>query len=110
MPRRAGSWRTVSTLIASALWLAAAVVPMAAQEGRTRNCTTNLGGQVVCGDLVIGNTLEQYEAELRRRAEEIRAEESEKRVQLERLVALTERATQAEKESLRSQTTLVSGN
>jgi predicted nuclease with TOPRIM domain len=66
-----------------------------------------LGGQVVCGDLVIGITLEQYEAGLKKRAEEIRGEEAEKRVQLQNLmhkqVELTERATSAEKDSLRGQ-------
>jgi hypothetical protein len=57
----------------------------------------------VCGDLVIGITLEQYEAGLKTRAEEIRAEEAEKRVQLQKLVELIERATSAEKDSLRGQ-------
>jgi tetratricopeptide (TPR) repeat protein len=57
----------------------------------------------VCGDLVIGITLEQYEAGLNKRAEEIRAEEVEKRVQLQKLVELTERATSAEKDNLRIQ-------
>src|SRR5262249_27902591 len=49
----------------------------------------------------------QYEAGLKKRAEEIRAEEAEKRVQLQNLmqkqVELTERASSAEKENLRSQ-------
>ena len=53
------------------------------------------------GDLVIGITLEQYEAGLKKRAEEIRGEEAEKRIQLQKLVDLTERATSAEKDSLR---------
>jgi tetratricopeptide (TPR) repeat protein len=72
-------------------------------KGETRKCETKLGGQVVCGDLVIGITLEQYEARLKVRAEEIRGEEAEKRIQLQKLVELTERATSAEKESLRGQ-------
>ena len=56
----------------------------------------------VHGDLVVGITLEQYQAGLNTRAEEIRAEEGEKRIQLQKLLELTERATSAEKESLRS--------
>jgi hypothetical protein len=85
----------------------AAVASASAKEGETRTCETKLGGQVVCGDLVIGITLEQYEAGLKKRAEEIRAEETEKRSQLQKLmekqVELTERATSAEKDSLRGQ-------
>src|SRR5262249_12521506 len=57
----------------------------------------------VHGDLVIGITPEQYEAGLKKRAEEIRADEAEKRVQLQKLMELTERATSAEKDSLRGQ-------
>jgi len=57
----------------------------------------------VSGDLVIGITLEQYEAGLKTRVEEIRSEEAEKRIQLQKLVELTERATSAEKDSLRCQ-------
>src|SRR5262245_535122 len=74
-----------------------------AKEGETRTCATTFGGQVTCGDYVIGITLEEYEAGLKKRAEEIRGEEAEKRVQLQKLVDLTERATSAEKDSLRSQ-------
>src|SRR5215471_1272853 len=81
----------------------AAAVSASAKEGETRTCETKLGGQVVCGDLVIGITLEQYEAGLKKRAEEIRGEEAEKRVQLQKLMELTERATSAEKDSLRGQ-------
>jgi hypothetical protein len=83
--------------------LLAAAVSASAKEGETRKCETKLGGQVVCGDLVIGITLEQYEAGLKKRAEEIRAEETEKRIQLQKLLELTERATSAEKDSLRRQ-------
>jgi hypothetical protein len=64
----------------------AASVSTSAKEGETRTCETKLGGQVVCGDLVIGITLEQYEAGLKKRAEEIRAEEAEKRTQLQKLL------------------------
>ena len=74
-----------------------------AKDGETRSCETKLGGQVICGDFVNGITLEQYEAGLKKRAEEIRAEEAEKRVQLQKLVELTERATSAEKDDLRNQ-------
>src|SRR5215510_6077595 len=81
----------------------AAALSASAKEGETRTCETKLGGQVVCGDLVIGITLEQYEAGLKKRAEEIRGEEAEKRIQLQKLMELTERATSAEKESLRGQ-------
>ena len=81
----------------------AAAVSASAKEGETRTCEIKLGGQVVCGDYVVGITLEQYEAGLKKRAEEIRGEEAEKRVQLQKLVELTERATRAEKDSLRGQ-------
>ena len=74
-----------------------------AKDGETRSCETKFGGQVVCGDLIIGITLEQYKADLNKRAEEIRAEEAEKHAQLQKLVELTERATSAEKDSLRNQ-------
>src|SRR5262245_52839411 len=79
----------------------AAVVSASAKDGeQSRTCKTTFGGQVVCGNLIIGITLEQYEAGLKKRAEEIRGEEAEKRIQLQKLVELTERATSAEKESL----------
>src|SRR5262245_32205483 len=81
----------------------AAVVTASANGEESRTCNTTLGGQVVCGDLIIGITLEQYEAGLKKRAEEIRGEEAEKRVQLQKLVELTERATSAEGDSLRGQ-------
>jgi predicted nuclease with TOPRIM domain len=76
---------------------------IARRRTATRRCAAKLGGQVVCGDLVIGVTLEQYEAGLKKRAEEIRGEEAEKRIQLQKLLELTERATSAEKDSLRGQ-------
>src|SRR6266566_5077327 len=85
----------------------AAAVSTLAKEGETRTCKTKFGGQVVCGDLVIGITLEQYEAGLKKRAEEIRGEEAEKRTQLQKLVDLTERATSAEKDRLQSQINFV---
>jgi hypothetical protein len=53
-----------------------------AKDGETRSCETKFVGQVVCGDLVIGITLEQYEAGLKKRAEEIRTEEAGKHAQL----------------------------
>ena len=85
----------------------AAAVSASAKAGETRTCETKLGGQVVCGDYVVGITLEQYEAGLKERAEEIRAEETEKRILLQKLtekqVELTERATTAEKDGLRRQ-------
>src|SRR5215831_1358591 len=85
----------------------AAAASASAKEGETRTCQAIFGGQVVCGDRVEGITLEQYEAGLKKRAEEIRAEETEKRSQLQKLmekqVELTERATSAEKDSLRGQ-------
>jgi tetratricopeptide (TPR) repeat protein len=85
----------------------AATASTSAKDGETRTCETKLGGQVVCGDLVVGMTIEQYEAGLSKRAEEIRAQEAEKRVQLQKLMELTERATDAEKDSLRSQVAAV---
>jgi tetratricopeptide (TPR) repeat protein len=81
----------------------AAATSALANDGETRSCETKFGGQVVCGDLVIGITLEQYKADLNKRAEDIRAEEAEKHAQLQKLVELTERATSAEKDSLRNQ-------
>ena len=83
----------------------AATVSASGEEARS--CETKFGGQVVCGDLVVGITIEQYEAGLNKRAEEIRAEEAEKRVQLQKLMELTERATDAEKGSLRNQVAAV---
>jgi tetratricopeptide (TPR) repeat protein len=74
-----------------------------AKDGEIRSCETKLGGQVVCGDLIIGITFEQYKADLEGRAKQIRSEEAEKRAQLQKLLELTERATSAEKDSLRSQ-------
>lgn len=47
----------------------AAATSALAKDGEIRSCETKLGGQVVCGDLVIGITLEQYEAGLKKRAE-----------------------------------------
>src|SRR5215831_16032214 len=81
----------------------AAAVSASAKDDETRTCKTTFGGQVVCGNLTIGITLEQYEDRLKKRAEEIRAEEAEKRVQLQKLLEATERATSAEKDNLRRQ-------
>src|SRR5262245_54380031 len=83
--------------------LLTAAVSASAKEGETRTCKAYFGGQVICGDLVIGITREQYEADLKKRAEEIRAEEAEKRIQPQKLVEMTERAASAEKDSLRGQ-------
>jgi hypothetical protein len=52
----------------------AAAVSASAKEGETRK--TTFGGQAVCGDLVIG-----LEAGLEKRADEICADEAEKRNQ-----------------------------
>jgi hypothetical protein len=87
-----------------------AAISASAKDGETRTCETKLGGQVVCGDLVIGITLEQYQAGLNKRAEEIRAEEAEKRVQLQKLRDATDRATDAEKDSLRNQIAAVAAD
>jgi hypothetical protein len=54
----------------------AAATSALAKDAEPRSCETRFGGQVVCGDLVIGITLEQYEAGLKKRADEIRAEEA----------------------------------
>src|SRR5215470_719281 len=96
-PPRRSRWKV--SAVACAIVFAAASA--AANEGETHTCMTVMGGQVVCGNLVIGITLEQYEAGLKKRADEIRAEEAEKRGQLQKLVESTERATEAEKETLR---------
>ena len=83
--------------------LAAASSAALAKDVETRSCETKFGGQVVCGDLNIGITPEQYKADLNKRADEIRAQEAEKHAQLQKLMELTERATSAEKDSLRNQ-------
>jgi tetratricopeptide (TPR) repeat protein len=105
MPQLTRLRSKVSTIVCATIL--ATTVSASAKEGETRTCETKLGGQVVCGDLVIGLTLEQYEAGLKRRAEEIRAEETEKRVQLQKLMEMTQRATSAEKDSLRGQVAAV---
>ena len=46
-----------------------ATISAAAKDGETRTCETKLGGQVICGDYVVGITLEQYQAGLNQRAE-----------------------------------------
>jgi hypothetical protein len=102
MQRTAHPRSKLLTAMVCATILAVATSALA-RDGETRSCETKLGGQVVCGDLVIGITLEQYEAGLKRRAEEIRVEEAEKRTQQQKLMELTERATSAEKDSLRGQ-------
>jgi tetratricopeptide (TPR) repeat protein len=101
MPRSTHPRSKLSAIVCAISF--AVAVSASAKEDEPRNCKTTFGGQVVCGDLVIGITLEQYEAGLKRRAEEIRGEEAEKRVQLQKLMELTERATSAEKGSLRAQ-------
>jgi tetratricopeptide (TPR) repeat protein len=101
MRRRTHSRSTLKAMICATLL--AAATSASAKDGEPRSCETKFGGQVVCGDLVIGITLEEYKADLNKRAEEIRAEEAEKHAQLQKLVELTERATSAEKDSLRSQ-------
>ena len=73
----------------------AAAISASAKEGEKRSCTTGLGGQTVCGDYVVGITIEQYEAGLKTRAEEIRAEEAKYRDLLEKLVQSKERETDA---------------
>src|SRR5262245_49912260 len=99
------SLRSKLSAIVCATLLAAAVSEPA--RGETRTCYSIFGGKVVCGDQSQGITLEQYEAGLKKRAEEIRSEEAEKRAQLQNLmqkqVEMTERATSAEKDSLRGQ-------
>ena len=105
MPRPTHARSKLSAIVCAISF--AVAVSASAKEDEPRNCKTTFGGQVVCGDLIIGITLEQYEAGLKRRAEEIRAEEGEKRTQLQKLMELTERATSAEKESLHSQITAV---
>ena len=93
----------LSAIVCATIFAAAVSVLASAKEDEQRTCKTTFGGQVVCGDLIIGITLEQYEAGVKKRAEEIRGEEAEKRIQLNKLVELTERATSAEKDSLRGQ-------
>jgi hypothetical protein len=76
--RERAMWRLTHSSPTLCALILAATLSASAKEGDSRTCTTNLGGQVVCGDLVVGITLEQYEAGLKRRADEIRAEEAEK--------------------------------
>jgi hypothetical protein len=52
----------------------AAATSALAKDGETRTSTTNLGGQLVGGDYVNGITIEQYKADLTKRAEEVRVE------------------------------------
>ena len=101
MPRPTHARSKLSAIVCAISF--AVAVSASAKDDETRTCKTTFGGQVVCGNLTIGITLEQYEAGLKKRAEEIRGEEAEKRVQLQKLVEMTERATSAEKDSLRSQ-------
>src|SRR6516225_10824580 len=101
MPRSTDARSKLSAIVCAISFAVAVSAP--AKEDEPRNCKTTFGGQVVCGNLTIGITLDQYEAGLKKRAEEIRGEETEKRVQLQKLVELTERATSAEKDSLRGQ-------
>src|SRR5262245_40624619 len=109
MPRSTHPRSKLSAIVCATML--AVAVSASAKEDEPRNCKTTFGGQVVCGNLTIGITLEQYEAGLKKRAEEIRAEETEKRTKLQNLlekqVELTERATSAEKESLRGQISAV---
>src|SRR6516165_2818737 len=100
MPRPTHARSKLSAIVCAISF--AVAVSASAKEDEPRNCKTTFGGQVVCGDLIIGITLEQYEAGLKRRAEE-----GEKRTQLQKLMELTGRATSAEKESLHSQITAV---
>jgi tetratricopeptide (TPR) repeat protein len=99
--RRSGHSGPRFSAIVYVTTIAAAITASANAE--IRHCNTTLGGQVICGDQIQGITLEQYEERLKKRAEEIRAEEAEKRIQLQKLVDLTERATSAEKDDLRGQ-------
>src|SRR6516164_2190833 len=101
MPRPTHARSKLSAIVCAISF--AVAVSASAKDDETRKCQAIFGGQVVCGDRVEGITLEQYEAGLKTRAEEIRAQEAEKRVQLEKLVELTERATTAEKDGLRRQ-------
>src|SRR5262245_33117687 len=101
MPRSTHPRSKLSAIVCATIL--ASAVSASAKDGETRTCTTAFGGQVVCGNLTIGITLEQYEARLKVRADEIRGEEAEKRIQLQKLVELTERATSAERDSLRAQ-------
>src|SRR6478672_11928136 len=105
MLRLTHSRSNLKAMVCAAIF--AAATSALAKDAEPRSCETKFGGQVVCGDLVIGITLEQYEAGLNKRAEEIRAEEAEKRAQLQKLVELTERATSAEKDNLRNQIAVV---
>jgi hypothetical protein len=95
--RRSTYLSKLNTIVCATFF--ATTLSLSAQQSNT--CTATPGGQVVCGSLNIGVTLEQFEAGLKKRAEEIRSEETEKRIQLQRLLDLTERATEVEKESLR---------
>ncbi len=88
------SWHLRSKLnaIVCAMSVAAAA---SVKEGETREMT--FGGQALYGYLIIA-----LESGVEKRADEIRAEEVEKRIQHQKLM-VTERATSAEKDSLRGQ-------
>ena len=83
MRRPAHPRSKLKAMVCAAIFAATSAL---AKDAEPRSCETRFGGQVVCGDLVIGITLEQYEAGLKKRSEEIRAEEAEKRAQLQKLV------------------------
>jgi hypothetical protein len=88
------SWKL--NAIVYAVIFAAAVAALA-KEGETRKAT--FGGEGVFPNLVVG-----LEADLKKTADEIYADEGEKRTQHQHLAELTqERATGAEKNSLRGQ-------
>jgi hypothetical protein len=60
--RRLARPQSKLTVMICATILAAASSALA-KDVETRSCETKFGGQVVCGDLIIGITLEQYKAD-----------------------------------------------
>jgi len=80
-----GKHATVLTDKQIALALDAVATRRYPLRGQPRTCKTIAGGRVVCGDLIIGITLDQYQDRLKRRADEIRSEEAQKRNQIRKL-------------------------
>jgi hypothetical protein len=64
---RQSTWVTLKLNSIVCAAILAAAVSAASKEGETHKCETKFGGQVVCGDLVIGIGPEQYQADLKKR-------------------------------------------
>lgn len=92
--------QVVSRLIAIiCATICATVVSAPAKEGALQDCTTFDGGRVVRGNLAIGIMLGQNNACRKKRADEIRARDTENRIQLQKLVDMNVRSMSARKDT-----------